>query len=372
MRSTSLLLMLATVSCGPPVPDDDGLARDTGDTAVVAEACVSPTAADLLFPPWPEPPQSCIDNHWDCPLEPGYASTNPTTVCNITEGFDESAAIQAQIWEAYNFGRDYFGAWGPVYLYVLGPSSPESNALIWQLRAERRAVEDACYPVQMQVEDFVDDPWGSEELDAANNGEPGMFSIAGSTGCNPLMDMMIINPRLDEVRTITLHEYHHIFQLAHSLTHDRNSDYGLNSWIMEGQATYSAAKFGDETGWGPDFTTLMMDMKRSGGNVSPRGIDAFLANNASFDLADESYWQDTDPTAAAAVYYQLGAWAWAWLVHDRGGDVDLVLKDFVEDVPVMGKGAAFEAHFDRSIEQFFVEFAAFTAGDDAAWEAILQ
>ena len=112
--------------------------------------------------------------------------------------------------------------------------------------------------------------------------------------------------------------------------------------------------------------------QRDGGNVSPRGIDAFLAENPSFDLADESYWQNTDQTAAAAVYYQLGAWAWAWLVHDRGGDVDLVLKDFIEDVPVMGKAAAFEAHFDRSIEQFFVEFAAFTAGDDAAWQAILQ
>ena len=44
------------------------------------------------------------------------------------------------------------------------------------------------------------------------------------------------------------------------------------SWIMEGRAAYSAVRFGDETGWGPNFVDLMMAMKAYGGNTSPEGI----------------------------------------------------------------------------------------------------
>ena len=193
---------------------------------------------------------------------------------------------------------------------MMGPTSEESNGDIWELRAQRRAVVEACHPVEDQVSDFYDNPHGSEELDAANSGQGGYFSISGNSGCNPLMDMMMVNPVAGEVHSIVLHEYNHVFQLAHTLTHDRGSDYGLNSWIMEGQATYSAALFGSQTGWGPPFVDLMMGMKKYGGNTSPEGIDAFLEANKTFDLSDEGYWERPD-FSAAVVYYQLGAWAWA-------------------------------------------------------------
>lgn len=378
MRLSTTALLLATVACQPSTPEDSdrttpiGTPTDTATSATAVPQCVSPTQDDLLYPPYPDVPADCLNNHWDCPLEPGYASQNPMTVCNITKGFDTNGQIQAQFWEAYTYAQDYFGHYGPVYVYVMGPGNATSNDRIWKLRGQRRAVVDACTPVAFQVDDFLADPYATEELEAANNGSPGLFSISGNSGCNPLMDMMLINPRLDEVRTITLHEAHHIFQVAHSLTHDRDSEYGLNSWIMEGQATYSAARFGSDTGWGPDFADLMMDMKHFGGNVSPQGIDAFLAANPTFDLADESYWQQPDLTAAAAVYYQLGAWAWAWLVHDQGGDVDKVLKAYIQDVPTLGKSAAFQQHFGRSMDDFFAEFAVFVQGDDDAWRAILE
>lgn len=383
MRTMWLLLMTSMLYGCPPADsksetdapsdsDTDELPDvDTGSPPDVIDQCVTPTASDHLYPPYPEPPDECIEDFWDCPFEDDYALENPNTVCNITEGFDSDGAIQEQFWEAYNYSRDYFGAYGPVYVYFMGPTSEESNEDIWHLRAERRAVVDACYPVERQVDDFFDNPYGTEELDAANSGEGGYFSISGNSGCNPLMDLMMVNPRLDEVRTITMHEYHHIFQVAHMRTHDRDSDYGLNSWIMEGQATYSAARFGDETGWGYDFVDLMMGMKEYGGNVSPEGIDDFLAANDGFVLADESYWE-RDDFSAAAVYYQLGAWAWAYLVHELDGEVDIALKDFIHDVPAMGREASFQLHFDRTMEEFFVEFAAFTEGNDDEWRAILE
>jgi hypothetical protein len=352
---------------------DAGSAADagTGAPAVIYDQCYTPGVEDLLYPPYPPIPQDCVQDFWECPYEPGYGTVNPTTVCNITEGYDSDGAIQAQFWEAYNFARDYFGAYGPVYVYFMGPTSEESNQLIWELRAQRRAVPEACYPVKQQVDSFSNNEHGNQELAAANSGEGGFFSISGNGGCNPLMDLMMINPMLDEVRAITMHEYTHVFQASHILSEDRDSDYGLNSWIMEGQATYLAAKFGEETGWGPGFEFLMMGMKHWGGNVSPQGIDAFLAEESAFQLDDESYWEQND-LSAPAVYYQLGAWAWAYLIHQVGGDYDIALKDFIKDVPVMGRAASFEKHFDRTMEDFFEEFSVFVQGSDDDWKVILD
>ena len=201
----------------------------------------------------------------------------------------------------YDGARDYFGAYGPVFVYMMGPTSEESNRKIWELRAHRKAVFDACYPVEQQVDDVYDNPHGSEELDAAITGEGGYFSISGNSSCNPIMDMMMVNRRAGEVCGVVLHEYNHIFQVAHALTHERDFDYSLSSWIMEGQATYSSALFGERTGWGPPFVDLMMGMKEYGRNTSPEGIDAFLAANDTFDLADESDWERPD-FSAAVVY----------------------------------------------------------------------
>ena len=379
--ASPVLAVLLAVGCTPPTeaapqPDMttlDGASPTATETPAepMVDVCTSPRPEDHLFPPFPDVPSDCLEDYWDCPLEPGYASESPTTTCTITEGFDEDGAIQEAFWEAYNFGRDTFGSYGPVYVYMMGPTSEASNVDIWTLRAERRAVVDACRPVEDQIDDFFDNPFGQEELDAAITGEGGYFSISGNSGCNPVMDMMVINPELESIRSITLHEYHHVFQLAHSLTWDRDSEYGLNSWIMEGQATFSSAYYSGQQGWGPSFEETMLSMKTSGPPVSPVGIDAFLAAGNTFALDDESYWERGDETAGV-VYYQLGAWAWAWLVHDLDGDIDRVLKDYIRDVPELGKSASFERHFGRTVEAFFVEFEDFVQSDEEAWRAILE
>ena len=77
---------------------------------------------------------------------------------------------------------------------------------------------------------------------------------------------------------------------------------------------------------------------------------------------------DDETTAAQG----LGAWAWAYLIHETGGDVDVALQDFIVDVPMMGREASFELHFGRTMDTFFEEFDAFVLGDDDAWRAILQ
>lgn len=341
------------------------------DSGSAFDVCAPPSEADHLFPPYPPVPPDCLQDYWSCPLEPGYATLDPTTTCNITDGYDADGAMQEALWEAYDYARDYFGAYGPVYVYVLGPTSAESNLDIWHLRAERRAVVEACVSVEDQVQSFLADPYGIEERNAANTGEGSYFYISGNSSCNPLMELMLINPQLEGLHTIVLHEYNHVFQVAHSLTWDRESDFGLNSWIMEGQATYSSALFGEITGWGPSLADVMMSMKNHGTPVSDTSIDDFLAEEGTFDLADESYWSRGD-SSAAVVYYQLGAWAWAYLVHELDGDYDVVLRDYIRDVPTLGKEASFERHFGTTTKAFFETFDTFVQGDEESWRAILD
>lgn len=346
---------------------------DTGETnpTGLTDVCITPDPGQSLYSTYPDVPADCIDDWWEggCELEPGYATIEPTTQCNITDGFDSSGAMQAEFWTAYNYGRDYFGAYGPVYVYFLGPTSEESNDDIFRLRGERRAVVDACDSVENQVGWYLNS--ATQEMAAANNGEPGMFSIAGNTPCHPIIDFVMINPMENELSGITLHEYNHVFQLAHALSFDRESDYGFESWMMEGQATYFTAKFSDLAGWGPDFEDAMMGIKHYGGNITGTGLDSFMDKGIKFQLDNESYWE-TGEINPGIVYYQFGAWAWAYLIHSVGGDYDIALKFFIADVPLIGKEAAFEYHFGMTIDEFFVEFEQFIQGDDEAWRAILD
>jgi hypothetical protein len=52
--------------------------------------------------------------------------------------------------------------------------------------------------------------------------------------------------------------------------------------------------------------------------------------------------------------------------------VDKVLKEFIQDVPAMGREASFQLHFDRTMDAFFEEFAVFVQGSDDDWRAILE
>jgi hypothetical protein len=373
-----IILIFPLMSCGAPentkgIKEIDS-ASDSGqsiaDYSPVYDSCTPPRAGDFPYPTYPEVPEDCLQNYWDgCELESGYAEENPTTMCSITEGFDTDGTMQVQFWEAYNYGRDYFGAYGPVFVYFLGPTNAASNEEIFRLRAQRKAIPDACHSVESQVNEFLTYN-APEELSAANNGSPGMFNISGNSPCNPVMDFMMINPMADELRMITIHEYSHVFQVAHSLTYDRDSDFGLNSWIMEGQATYAAAKFGDLNGWGPNFRDYMISVKEGSGNISETGLNALLESGVEYRLDNESYWE-TSEIDPGLIYYQMGAWAWAYLAHKVGGNYDIILKDFIIDIPTMGKEAAFQRHFEMTIDEFFVEFDQFIRGpDEQVWDIL--
>jgi hypothetical protein len=158
-----------------------------------------------------------------------------------------------------------------------------------------------------------------------------------------------------------LHEYHHVFQVAHVDSYkERTSDENFNSWMAEGMATYSSAKFMQNLKLA-DFKRYMLDLRKSGGNIGRPGINDFIAANKTWRLNDESYW---DAGGSAQVYYMLGAWATAYLIHVQGVEEVVVLKNWYFDIARLGKAAAFKKHMGLSLDDFYVKFAAFIKQSD--------
>ena len=50
----------------------------------------------------------------------------------------------------------------------------------------------------------------------------------------------------------------------------------------------------------------------------------------------------------------------------------MALKDFIRDVPRLGRAASFETHFGMTMEDFFSAFDAFVQDSDEEWRAILE
>jgi hypothetical protein len=158
-----------------------------------------------------------------------------------------------------------------------------------------------------------------------------------------------------------LHEYHHVFQVAHCDSYkERTSDHNLNSWMTEGMATYSSAKFMENLNL-TDFKSYMLELRKSGANIGSPGINDYLSEENTCRLDNETYW---DEGGSAQVYYMLGAWATAYLIHVQCIDEVTVLKNWCYDILLIGKSAAFEKHMGTTLEEFYTKFDTFIRQSD--------
>ena len=158
-----------------------------------------------------------------------------------------------------------------------------------------------------------------------------------------------------------MHEYHHVFQIAHSAAEqERTADKNSCSWMREGMATYSSAKFMENLKF-IDLREYMLELRKYGANISRPGINEFIKKNPKYRLDNETYW---DEGGAPQVYYMIGAWATAYLIHAKGIDEKIVLRDWWYDIVPMGKAAAFKKHMKISLEDFYKEFDSFIRKSD--------
>ena len=60
----------------------------------------------------------------------------------------------------------------------------------------------------------------------------------------------------------------------------------------------------------------------------------------------------------------LGTWATAYLIHGLGVDEVTVLKTWYQDIPRLGKSAAFEKHMGIPLDEFYPRFRRFILQSD--------
>jgi hypothetical protein len=105
----------------------------------------------------------------------------------------------------------------------------------------------------------------------------------------------------------------------------------------------------------------MLDLRTSGANIGRPGINGFLIKEKTYHLEKESYWNEGN---FPQVYYMLGAWATAYLIHVQGIDEVTVLKDWYFDVLPLGKTAAFTKHMKITPVEFYAKFDTFIRQTD--------
>lgn len=285
----------------------------------------------------------------------------------VAAGLNTNGSLVRNYQRGLQYAMDYFGRYGPYYVYLLGPDSEQSVRHIYHQRALTRANADARLgSLEEQTQKFLNQPNIVNEIRSVLSG----MAEGGLTWTQDppiLYEDVTTNAHGREKDPVentwgALHEYHHVFQIAHCDTkQERTSEKNINSWISEGMATYSSAKFMENLGLS-DFEDYMLQLRTSGANIGRPSINEFLRESSDWQLNDEGYW---DTGEFAQVYYMLGAWATAYLIHVLNIEEEIVLREWYYDIPRMGKSAAFRKHMGVSLNEFYRKFDAFIRQTDS-------
>ena len=290
----------------------------------------------------------------------------PAPVLLVADGLNNDGSLVKNYRRGLDYAIDYFGNYGPYYVYLLSSDSEESVRQIYLQRAKNRINQNSeTSTAREQIAEFMKRNNVTNEIKAvlAGKAEGGLTW----TQHPPILyEDVTTNAKGREKDPLentwgALHEYHHVFQMAHCDTkQSRSSDKHINSWMAEGMASYSSAKFMQNLSL-IDFEDYMLQLKKSGANIGRPGINEYVAKHPNWQLENEKYWEEG---ASAQVYYMLGAWATAYLIHVKEVKEVVVLKEWYFDIPKLGKSAAFEKHMGLSLKDFYQEFRPFILQSD--------
>jgi hypothetical protein len=207
--------------------------------------------------------------------------TDIEPVLFFADGLNADDSLVKNYLRGLKYAIDYFGNYGPYYIYLLGPDNEQSIRDIYLKRAESRANPSSLTAVEDQIEGFLKRPNIVAEIDAVLAGK----AEGGLTWSEPprrVYEDVTTNAKGRENDPIentwgALHEYHHVFQIAHCNSYqERTSDRNLNSWMAEGMATYSSARFMENLNL-IDFKSYMLELRKTGGNIGELGINDFIS-----------------------------------------------------------------------------------------------
>ena len=284
---------------------------------------------------------------------------------HIAKGLNDDGSLLKYYKRGLDYAVNYFGNYGPYHVYLFGPEDEKSVRAMFKERAMSRIDPSSKETVETQVDEFLSRPNVVEEIKSILAGESS-GGLTWTLGPIRIYEDITTNATERAKRPIentwgAMHEYHHVFQIAHSAAEqERTADKNSCSWMREGMATYSSAKFMENLKF-IDLREYMLELRKYGANISRPGINEFIKKNPKYRLDNETYW---DKGGAPQVYYMIGAWATAYLIHAKGIDEKIVLRDWWYDIVPMGKAAAFKKHMKISLEDFYKEFDSFIRKSD--------
>jgi hypothetical protein len=259
----------------------------------------------------------------------------------------------------------YWGDPGPMEFWVAGRDVDAARGLA------RRFCELRASSGQRELDDCLADEGRSGELvrwaERARAGE--VFFDAGWNGgfqwglhlfSSSLPPGMAGSPdvRVEDDRTVLLHEYFHAVQQSHVSTLDWEERQGLMGpvWWVEGSADFMAQVACHElheAGALPPDPRFVDQPWRSSDRMelALRAALAALAERPGLRLSAVDYGPD------AQIAYGLGAWAVGLLCHRHG--VDVLLERFYPALEEHGWEGAFVRAFGIGSDEFLREFDAF-------------
>lgn len=289
----------------------------------------------------------------------------PKHVFHVAPGIDKNGSLIKFYKRGLDYAVNYFGNYGPYHIYLLGPKGEKNIKKIFRERALSRVDPKSKISIDDQIKEYLNRPNVKKEIQLTIKGKA-EGGLTWTPAPNRIYEDVTTNAIERSKNPIentwgALHEYHHVFQVAHTEAEkERNSDTNFCSWMAEGMATYSSAKFMENLGL-IDFKKYMLELRKFGGNIGRPGINEFIKKHPGYELENETYWDDGK---SAQVYYMIGAWATAYLIHSKKIKEKTVLKDWWFDIIPMGKAKAFEKHMKISLNDFYDEFDRFIKKSD--------
>ena len=219
------------------------------------------------------------------PAASALRTTNAAPVIRVAAGLNKDGILVQNYKRGLQYATDYFGNYGPYYVYLLGPESEPSVREIFRQRATSRVNPKSRVPAARQIEEFLKRPNVVAEIKAvlAGKAEGGLTWTQEPPVLYEDVTTNATGREKDPIENTwgALHEYHHVFQMAHcDTTQPRNSDKHINSWIAEGMATYSSAKFMQNLGL-VDFKQYMLDLRKNGESLSGRPFSQRIASSTT-------------------------------------------------------------------------------------------
>ena len=278
---------------------------------------------------------------------------------------DVGVRVREDMRRTFDVAAEYFGDAGPVEFWVVGRDDAAARDLsrrFCELRDAAGQMElDDCLEYDGRAEEFV--RWaarargGEVFFDAGWNGgfQWGLHTFSSSL---PPGMAGVADVRIEDDRTVLLHEYFHAVQQSRVSTLDWEVRQRLMGpvWFVEGSADFMAQVASQEL---HDSGRLPPDPRyvdrpwvvRDRMLMALRAGEMLRADRPGLTLDRIDYGPD------AQIAYALGAWAVALLCHRHGQDV--LLERFYPVLEESGWEGAFIHAFGESSSEFLVSFEAF-------------